>query len=208
MWRRAYLLLIIVRLYFALSPSYIHPDENFQGPEAIAGMSCFIGVQLYTTVTSVVQSSILCIYELRKTVSSVLLTLLYSGKIFSFPHQLTWEFTSDKPVRSYFALWPVYGLPMILLRWVWTETGKEEVAPWLIYYTLRVLMFVLSFVLEDWAIHELVPSQGQRRLAITLVASTYVTWTYQTHTFSNSIETLVVLWSLVMVERIRRNCVR
>jgi phosphatidylinositol glycan class Z len=35
-----------------------------------------------------------------------------------------------------------------------------------------------------------------------LVASSYVTWTYQTHTFSNSIETLVVAWSLVLIERI------
>lgn len=40
MWRRAYLSLVLVRLYFALSPSYLHPDENFQGPEVIAGM-CF-----------------------------------------------------------------------------------------------------------------------------------------------------------------------
>jgi phosphatidylinositol glycan class Z len=38
MWRRTYLFLILVRLYFALSPSYLHPDENFQGPEVIAGM--------------------------------------------------------------------------------------------------------------------------------------------------------------------------
>lgn len=37
MWTRIYLLLLIVRFYFALSPSYIHPDENFQGPEVIAG---------------------------------------------------------------------------------------------------------------------------------------------------------------------------
>lgn len=40
MWRRAYLLLALVRLYFALSPSYIHPDEAFQGPEIIAGKLC------------------------------------------------------------------------------------------------------------------------------------------------------------------------
>jgi len=39
MWRRAYLSLLLVRLYFALSPSYLHPDENFQGPEVIAGKS-------------------------------------------------------------------------------------------------------------------------------------------------------------------------
>jgi hypothetical protein len=37
MWRRAYLFLLLVRIYFALSPSYLHPDENFQGPEVIAG---------------------------------------------------------------------------------------------------------------------------------------------------------------------------
>lgn len=37
MWRRTYLLLLAVRLWFALSPSYLHPDENFQGPEVIAG---------------------------------------------------------------------------------------------------------------------------------------------------------------------------
>jgi GPI mannosyltransferase 4 len=37
MWRRAYLVLIFVRIYFALCPSYLHPDENFQGPEVIAG---------------------------------------------------------------------------------------------------------------------------------------------------------------------------
>ncbi len=63
-------------------------------------------------------------------------------------------------------------------------------------------MFLLSFVLEDWAIHELVPSPRQRRLAVTLVVSSYVTWTYQTHTFSNAVETLIVLWSIVMIQRI------
>lgn len=34
---RAYLFLLLLRVWFALSPSYLHPDENFQGPEVIAG---------------------------------------------------------------------------------------------------------------------------------------------------------------------------
>ena len=38
MWTRIYLILVGIRLYCALSPSYIHPDENFQGPELVAGM--------------------------------------------------------------------------------------------------------------------------------------------------------------------------
>ncbi|MCJ1322987.1 alpha 1,2 mannosyltransferase [Xylographa vitiligo] len=163
MWTRTYLLLGLVRLYFALSPSYIHPDENFQGPEVVA------------------------------------------GRIFSFPHHLTWEFSPSAPTRSAFPLLTVYGLPMILLRWLWTETGSEVVAPRIIYYTLRIVMFILSFVLEDWAIHELVHSPRQRRIAVILVASSYVTWTYQTHTFSNAVETLVVLWSLVLIRRILDN---
>ncbi|CAG8955275.1 hypothetical protein HYFRA_00011257 [Hymenoscyphus fraxineus] len=161
MWRRVYLFLILVRLYFALTPSYLHPDENFQGPEVIA------------------------------------------GQIFSYPVKLTWEFTSTDPVRSVFPLWPVYGLPMLLLRWLWIGNGNDgEIPPIAVFWTLRVLMFALSFVLEDWALHELVQSPRHRRVAVMLVASSYVTWTYQTHTFSNSIETLAVAWSLVLIQRI------
>ena len=91
---------------------------------------------------------------------------------------------------------------MVILRWVWTETGIEEVAPYIIYNTLRIVMFMLSFVFEDWAIHELVHSPRQRQVAVLLVASSYITWTYQTHTFSNSVETVMVLWSLVLIQRI------
>ncbi|KAI9817285.1 MAG: alpha 1,2 mannosyltransferase [Thelocarpon impressellum] len=161
MWRRAYLVLVLVRLYFALSPSYLHPDENFQGPEVIA------------------------------------------GQIFTYPVHLTWEFTSERPIRSVFPLWPVYGLPMLLLNWVWSDGAEHhDISPAVVFWTLRVLMFVLSFVLEDWAIHELVQSPRHQRAAVLLVASSYVTWTFQTHTFSNSIETLLVAWSLVLIQRI------
>ncbi|KAI5917217.1 Alg9-like mannosyltransferase [Camillea tinctor] len=165
MWRRAYLILIAVRLWFALSSSYLHPDEHFQGPEVIA------------------------------------------GQIFSYPVRLTWEFTSEHPIRSVFPLWPVYGLPMLLLRWLWIGNGNDgEIPPVAVFWTLRILMFVVSFVLEDWAIYELLESHRRRdvTVALMLVASSYVTWTYQTHTFSNSIETLVVAWCLVLTERLER----
>ncbi|KAI9888955.1 MAG: alpha 1,2 mannosyltransferase [Vezdaea aestivalis] len=158
MWRRAYLLLLLVRIYFAFSPSYLHPDENFQGPEVIA------------------------------------------GEIFTYPIHLTWEFTAEHPIRSVFPLWPIYGGPMLLLRWLWAGSGLEHgVEPAIVFWTLRALMLALSFVLEDWAVHELVPSPRERRVAVLLVASSYVTWTFQVHTFSNAIETLLVAWSLVMI---------
>ena len=133
----------------------------------------------------------------------------YTGEIFSYPVRRTWEFTSDYPIRSVFPLWPVYGLPMLLLRWLWIGSGNDgEIPPIVVFWTLRVLMFIMNFVLEDWAIFELVQSPRHRRVAMLLLASSYVTWTYQTHTFSNSIETLVVAWSLVLIERIVGSTVR
>ncbi|OCT50567.1 GPI mannosyltransferase 4 [Cladophialophora carrionii] len=155
MWRLLYLFLLIVRVYFALCPSYLHPDEIFQGPEPIAARQ-------------------------------------------------TWEWTSSHPIRSVFPLWPIYGLPVALLKWVWAQDEDDLVDPAVIYYTLRLVMLALSFVLEDWAVHDLVRSPRHWRQAVILVTSSYVTWTFQTHTFSNSVETLVVLWSLVVIERILR----
>ncbi|EME43143.1 glycosyltransferase family 22 protein [Dothistroma septosporum NZE10] len=163
MWRRLYLALVLVRLYFALSPSYIHPDEQFQGPEIIA------------------------------------------GEVFGYPIYKTWEFTSSHPIRSIFPFWLVYGWPLTVLKWIYEGLDYGPVPPAVAFYTLRTLMFLLSFVLGDWAIHELVHSVKERRWAIMLIASSYVTWTYQTHTFSNSIETLLTLWSLVLTGRLRDN---
>jgi phosphatidylinositol glycan class Z len=96
---------------------------------------------------------------------------------------------------------------MYILRWLWEGFGYE-VSPSVVYWALRVLMLTLSIVMEDWAIHELVDSPRARRVAVPLVASSYVTWTFQTHTFSNSLETLLVCWSLVLIQRIVGDKVR
>jgi hypothetical protein len=130
-----------------------------------------------------------------------------SGRVFGYPVHETWEFTAADPIRSTFPLWLAYGWPMYILRWLWEGFGLD-VSPSVVYWTLRVLMLALSVVMEDWAIHELVESPRARRVAVSLVASSYVTWTFQTHTFSNSIETLLVSWSLVLIQRIVEDKVR
>lgn len=94
---------------------------------------------------------------------------------------------------------------MSLVRWFYEEMGYGSPPPALVYYALRAGMLVLSFVLEDWAIHELVSTPRHRVQTTVLVASSYVTWTYQTHTFSNSVETLLVAWGLVLIQRIIHN---
>ncbi|KAJ5414534.1 GPI mannosyltransferase 4 [Penicillium cosmopolitanum] len=130
---------------------------------------------------------------------------VFAGRVLAYPSQLPWEFTSSLPIRSVFPLWPIYEVPMSLLKWFYSEIGSGSPPPQLVYYALRAGMFLLSFVLEDWAIYELVPSPRHRRATVVLVASSYVTWTYQTHTFSNSLETLLVAWGLVLIRRIVEN---
>lgn len=56
MWRRTYLLLLLLRVYFAVSPSYIHPDEIFQGPEVIAGTS--LGSRIFYKVLMLIHRRI------------------------------------------------------------------------------------------------------------------------------------------------------
>lgn len=97
---------------------------------------------------------------------------------------------------------------MSLLKWFYIEMETGNPPPELVYNVLRGVMFLLTFVLEDWAIYEFVPSPRQRQATMVLVASSYVTWTFQTHTFSNSLETLLVAWGLVLIRRIDENKVR
>ncbi|KAF3085372.1 alpha 1,2 mannosyltransferase [Orbilia oligospora] len=165
--RRLYLSLALARLYFALTPSYIHPDEHFQGPEVVA------------------------------------------GEHFGWKVTMTWEFTTEKPIRSYVPLLAVYAMPMTLLQWI----ANGDPSPTMLFYAVRLLFYFFSMVYEDWALLELgsatMPNGG-----LLLTASSWVTWSIQTRSFSNSVETVILLWSLVFLKRIVeakapsiRNCV-
>lgn len=89
---------------------------------------------------------------------------------------------------------------MLLLR----SIVGLDVSPSIIFNVLRLVFFCFSFVLEDWALHDLIDSRRQRRTAILLIASSYVTWTWQAHTFSNGVETAIVLWTLVLAKRLQK----
>lgn len=165
--RRLYVSLALARLYFALTPSYIHPDEHFQGPEVVA------------------------------------------GEHFGWKVTKTWEFTAEKPIRSYVPLLAVYAMPMTLLQWI----ANGNPSPTMLFYAVRALFYFFSMVYEDWALLEL-GSAAMPNGGLLLTASSWVTWSIQSRSFSNSVETVVLLWSLVFLGRIVeakapsiRNCV-
>lgn len=129
------------------------------------------------------------------------LCVKWSGDVFSFPVYRTWEFTSETPIRSVFPLYLIYGLALTMLRIGSATLGLVSVDPTTAFRLLRLCMFLLSSGLGDRAIWELVDSPRQRWFAVLLSSSSYVTWTWQVHTFSNSIETILVLWTLVFMKR-------
>jgi phosphatidylinositol glycan class Z len=83
--------LAIIRLHFALSNSYIHPDEHFQGPEVVVGNVC----------------------------PCTLLTLgkLFGWQT-SLPWEFTDDNPVHSPIRSILPIWMVYGIPIWIIKWI------------------------------------------------------------------------------------------
>lgn len=79
----------------------------------------------------------------------------------------------------------------------------EMVDPVTVYWSLRYMFAVASWVLNDLAVERLTPAIKSERLkSLFFLATSYVSWTYQSHTFSNSVETILVLWCLVIIVEI------
>ena len=68
-----------------------------------------------------------------------------AGEIFNWPTFKTWEFTSENPIRSFFPLWFIYGVPMQILDWI--VPGATPPRPIVTFYVLRTLFFLSSFML-------------------------------------------------------------
>lgn len=160
-WRTVFLASILLKTYFSLATSYIHPDEHFQGPEAVA------------------------------------------DHVFGWATKRSWEFTSETPVRSYFVAWIVYGLPMTFIE---TIFASKSIDPLLVLYCLRLVFTLGSWILSDMAIDRLTRSKQHRLAALFFYSTSYVSWVYQSHTFSNSIETVVLLWCLVIIHEFKTKC--
>lgn len=98
-----------------------------------------------------------------------------------------WEFTAEKPLRSMFFPLAIAGPCFKLIE---TLKVYSEASPWLTLVLPRLIFTLLSFC-ADAAISLMVkghPTGGKTRLAF---ASSYVALTYLTHTFTNSIETIL-----------------
>lgn len=111
--------------------------------------------------------------------------------IFGWATQLPWEFRPENAVRSFVPLWLIYGIPMGFF--------DSNTNPVYVLYTLRILFMALTWILEDMAINRLAPTKNDKLRCLLFVSTSYATLTWQAHTLSNSFETILLLWFLVIL---------
>ncbi|XP_060574172.1 GPI mannosyltransferase 4-like isoform X2 [Ruditapes philippinarum] len=110
----------------------------------------------------------------------------------------TWEFTSAYPLRS--AVLPqILFHPMFKLLKYADERSSFSMTGCHLVTSYRLLMAVLSLWIDIcvYKICKVIGLQGHS--ANVLLASSYVTLTYQTHTFSNSFETLLFVTLILLI---------
>lgn len=96
---------------------------------------------------------------------------------------------------------------MLATKLCWSAFSDRPVPPRLVFYAMRATMWACSVWLGDAAfvrLAGLLPGATRRgvRLALLLYASSWTTLVIQTHTFSNSVESIIVLWCALLSERI------
>ncbi|KAF8558667.1 hypothetical protein OG21DRAFT_1404685 [Imleria badia] len=121
-----------------------------------------------------------------------------AGNILGLHALTTWEWHQDFPVRSILPTFVTTGLPLLALRLLF---GPERLHPPLVFRIQRLAFLCLSSVL-DYSVWSLVPQPAPRRLSLLLLASSYVTCTFQVRPFSNSLESVLVSLCIVLFRRI------
>lgn len=116
-------------------------------------------------------------------------------KYYDVKGTIAWEFDPELPARSLTVLFLYYGPLFRLMRNI-----LQVHDPLIILRIARLYNIVLYLLVVYYTIPKL--AHKAKNGVLTLIVSSYVTWTYQAHTFTNSIETILVLLVLSTVQAI------
>lgn len=188
-WRIIFIISIIFRTYFSLSTSYIHPDEHFQGPESIADIFFGWATKKSWEFSSEVPARSYFVAWIVYGIPMYFMELLFSSP--SSP------FYCSSPQPSAFS---TIGSSLASAAASYTPRyDAKTVDPLAILVGLRLTFSLGNWVLSDMAIERLTQSYEHKLTGLFFYATSYVSWTYQSHTFSNSVETVLLLWCLVII---------
>ena len=119
------------------------------------------------------------------------------GDMLSIKHLRTWEFQTDHPIRSMLS-------PIIISSFLcFLKYLYIPLSPYLLLVLPRLMFTLLSFVV-DLCIYKMC---GYMKIdhfwPLLTFASSYITLTYMTHTFTNSLEMIYLSLTLLIVVKSR-----
>ena len=121
---------------------------------------------------------------------------LFAGDVLGVRVERSWEFRPQGPVRSVVFPFLVAGPPFALLRWL-AGLNVPVLTSYLVLVLPRFVMALLSLTI-DVAVFKLCQSYKLNpRFGVLMYATSYVTFTYFTRTFSNTME--AVLFAILLV---------
>lgn len=121
-----------------------------------------------------------------------------TNKIFNFTTNTPWEFSSDTPARSFGPLYLFYGPLLYSIKLV-----GYEISPLQIWYMARLQNVIIGWVITDMCIYRLLPTKPERIKGFFYTLTSYITLVYQSHCFSNSIETWLVMICILIINDLR-----
>ena len=121
-----------------------------------------------------------------------------SARILGYETNIPWEFDPTSPARSLAPLYLVYGPLLYLIKLL-----GLSLTPLQIWYLLRLQMCIISWVVTDLCLYWMLPSKHERIKAIYFTLTSYITFVYQNHLFSNSVETILLLLAVYIIDDLR-----
>ncbi|CCK69560.1 glycosylphosphatidylinositol-alpha 1,2 mannosyltransferase KNAG_0C04580 [Huiozyma naganishii CBS 8797] len=121
------------------------------------------------------------------------------GRFTSAKATVPWEFNAQNASRSFAPLYLWYGpLYFVLLKIVRIRD------PAVIIFVTRLYNYISYILVSSWAI-TLINNHGEVQKSLLLIATSYVTSVFQSHSFSNSLETLLLLVVLALFVKVLRS---
>ena len=117
-----------------------------------------------------------------------ILTQLFYGTKGTIP----WEYNPENAARSYVPQLIFYGPIYYLFADVWQSQDAQA-----LLLFVRMQNFTISFFTSLLLKSYIIPTPVNKRPKVTLyLITSYVAWTFQKHSFSNSIETIILLTTI------------
>ncbi|XP_023241095.1 GPI mannosyltransferase 4-like, partial [Centruroides sculpturatus] len=125
-----------------------------------------------------------------------------AGDVFNFEVLRSWEFEENFPIRCIVFPYLTAGIPFLLMNKLLSPILSFNENPLLLLLIPRLVMFCLMLG-QDWCLYKICKMFKKNYVYSLFIFSTsYVTIVFYTRTFSNSIESLLFSFLLLVVSKV------